>query len=126
MNNIADKKKKRREAHNLVERRRRDGEWSKIIRDSWLRAVTGINTAIQQLSELLPDQMLEPGGNLQATHQYVSSRSNRVDADFRSSHSQSNMQADSILSPASPSDTSGTMSLGLKPNKGVVLARTVE
>lgn len=91
-----DKRKKRRESHNLVERRRRDG----------------INTAIEKLSDLLPEMLLEPSGAGQTTHHLAKAalRGGGVGA------------AEDPLSLGAL-QTQNSLST-LKPNKAVVLSKT--
>lgn len=106
-----DKRRKRRESHNAVERRRRDN----------------INDRIAELATLIPEVLLDPvaGNEGQQSHQ-----------EYSTTH-QSISTPDSLLPAGSPPlPTGSTINLtpaqiaqqqaSNKPNKGVILAKSVD
>ncbi|GAA6014776.1 hypothetical protein JCM11491_001979 [Sporobolomyces phaffii] len=130
----AEKRRKRRESHNLVERRRRDN----------------INDRIAELSALLPEHFVNANGGPSSGPPRRSSSSsgggNGPDAPGESGASPPGVSALSLVSPApvglalfgtSPVGASGASLMAAanpgansaaagKPNKGIVLAKSVE
>lgn len=103
---LSEKKRRRRESHNLVERRRRDN----------------INDRIAELSTLLPQMMLDP--SLPASSIAESNQENEDgdvgDGSFGLSTSPSN------TGTLSMSVQAATAANSAKPNKGIILAKSVE
>lgn len=89
----------------MVERRRRDG----------------INSAIERLSELLPEMLLEPTGAGQTTHHLakLQLRMASEDPSVLGDASQSFLGAGS-----GSANSSNVLTTTLKPNKAVVLSKT--
>ncbi|KAI8459714.1 helix-loop-helix DNA-binding domain-containing protein [Phakopsora pachyrhizi] len=101
---LIEKKRRRRESHNAVERRRRDN----------------INDRISELAQLLPDSVLETTSGLRHSSGVI----NVVDEPILESSPQNQSQQSDSGSNLNVANNSTSPSQ--KPNKGVILAKSVD
>ncbi|KAM0749592.1 HLH-domain-containing protein [Meredithblackwellia eburnea MCA 4105] len=112
---LTEKRRKRRESHNAVERRRRDN----------------INDRITELASLLPDCLLEQANNANDDGESPSGSNNPLSPSSGlpppSLLGTSPSLAAAIgLGPSTGQQSAAAASAAAKPNKGVILAKSVE